>query len=110
MTNTQAVEKAALVELTAAIGRIEALTPEEARRARDRLLAHNREARPEDAPLTVEELAVADLDRMLCERIAAAELDTEASGKLERIRHNFARLDATPPAERSPEDKEELPY
>ncbi len=104
MKNTQTVEQAALGELTAAIGRIEVLSPEEARQARDRLDAYI-------VPVgQVDRLALATLDRMLCERIAASDLDTEASGKLERIRHNFSRLDATPPAERSPEDEEELPY
>ncbi len=70
MTNTQTVEQAALGELRAAIGRIEALTPLEAAQARERLLAHSRESRAEGAPLTVEELALADLDRMLSERAA----------------------------------------
>ncbi len=104
MTNTQTVEQAALGELTAVIGRIEALSPAEARQAYERLGACI-------VPVgQVDRLALATLDRMLSERAAAPDLDTEASGKLERIRHNFSRLDNKPPAERSPEDKEELPY
>ncbi len=67
MTNT--VEQILLGELTPIVARIEALSPEEARQAQVRLLADHK-SRDEDAPLTVEELAVADLDRMLCERIA----------------------------------------
>ncbi len=69
MMDTQ-VEHVLLADLLPIVARLEALTPAEAGHARDRLLAHNREARHEGAPLTVEELAVADLDRMLCERMA----------------------------------------
>ncbi len=69
MANTpQTVERVLLGELTPIVARLEALTPEEAGQAHVRLLADHK-SRDEDAPLTVEELAVADLDRMLCERI-----------------------------------------
>ncbi len=54
--------------LTAAIARIEALSPEEARQAHVRLLADHK-SRAEGSPLTVEELAIADLDRLLLERM-----------------------------------------
>ncbi len=69
MTSTQ-VERILLADLLPIVARLEALTPEEAGQARERLLAHNREGRDEGAPLTVAELAVADLDRMFCERAA----------------------------------------
>ncbi len=103
MTSTP-VEQVLLDELTPIVAKVEALTPEEARQARDRLLDREYLPRTEDARLTVEELATADLDRMLCERAEAPDLDTEASGKLERIRHNFSRLDSKPPAEQAPDD------
>ncbi len=68
MTNTQ-VERILLGELTPIVAKVEALSPEEARQARVRLLADHK-SRDEDAPLTVEELAIADLDCMLSERVA----------------------------------------
>ncbi len=42
--------------------------------------------------------------------VDACDLDKEAAEHLERIRRNFERLDAIPPAERTPQDEEELPY
>ncbi len=67
--NTQTAEQVLLDELLPIVATVQALTPVEARQAHVRLLADHK-SRPEGAPLTVEELAVADLDRMLCERIA----------------------------------------
>ncbi len=70
MANTQqTVEQVLLDELTPIVAKVEALTPEEARQAHERLLARSREVSTEGAQLTAEELAVADLDRMLCERM-----------------------------------------
>ncbi len=66
--NTQ-VEQVLLDELLPIVATVQELTPVEARQARDRLL-DRAYSRTEGAPLSVEELAVADLDRMLCERIA----------------------------------------
>ncbi len=65
----QTIERILLDELTPIVAKVEALSPEEARQAHVRLLADHK-SRAEGAPLTAQELAVADLDRMLCERAA----------------------------------------
>ncbi len=63
------------------------------------------------------EAAVAAARTVLAERrplvsppVDPGDLDEEAGEHLERIRRNFSRLDSKTPAERSPEDEEELPY
>ncbi len=57
--------------LTAAIAKVETLSPEEARQAHVRLLADHK-SRAEDAPLTVAELALADLETLLLEKMGQA--------------------------------------